>query len=480
MAQGAEQLVGRTDELAQMETALGELAEGRPAVIELVGEPGIGKTRLLAELARHADARGQIVLSGSASELERDLPFWVFVDALDDYVRGLEPGHLAVLADDVRSDLAAVLPCLSAHASPHEIAGPDERYRSYRAVRELLELLARTQPLVLLLDDLHWGDPASVELLGSLLNRPPAAPVLLAFAVRPRQMPERLPAAVERALRAGTATRLELAALTREEAGELLGEALGETDASGLYADSGGNPFYLEQLARMLDRAGAAPGPVPELSLGGVQVPPIVAAAIAEELGLLSAEARLVLEGAAVAGDPFDPELAAAAAGTGDSEALSALDELLHTRPRARDRCAAALSFPASARPPLGLRGDTGRLAARSARAQRGGLANARRVGLCARPPRRARRAPRRPGGDRDAPRGRRCSRPARTGQCRALVRGGSAAHPRHDACRGAGRAAADVRRSARRERPFRGEPRHPDRMRRASCRTTPTRRVPG
>ena len=79
----------------------------------------------------------------------------------------------------------------------------------------------------------------------------------------------------------------------------------------------------------MLDRAGAAPGPAPELSLGGVQVPPIVAAALAEELGLLSAEARLVLEGAAVAGDPFDPELAAAAAGTADSAALDALDELL-------------------------------------------------------------------------------------------------------------------------------------------------------
>ena len=329
MAQGAERLVGRTGEVGQIEDALAALAEGGPAVIELVGEPGIGKTRLLAELARRADARGQIVLSGSASELERDLPFWVFVDALDDYVRGLEPERLAGLPDDVRGDLATVLPCLSAYASPHGIAGHDERYRSYRAVRELLELLAHAQPLVVLLDDLHWGDPASVELLGSLLNRPPAAPVLLAFAVRPRQMPERLPAAVERALRAGTASRIELGALSRDEAGELLGDGLDAGDGDDLYTDSGGNPFYLQQLARMLDRAGAAPVPAPELSLGGVQVPPIVAAAIAEELGLLSAEARLVLEGAAVAGDPFDPELAAAAAGTADSEALGALDELL-------------------------------------------------------------------------------------------------------------------------------------------------------
>ena len=67
-----------------------------------------------------------------------------------------------------------------------------ERYRSHRAVRALLEQLASTQPLVLVLDDLHWADSASVELLGALLRRPPAAPVLMALAVRPRHVPERL------------------------------------------------------------------------------------------------------------------------------------------------------------------------------------------------------------------------------------------------------------------------------------------------
>jgi predicted ATPase len=330
VAQGAEPLVGRAGELGQIDDALAELDQGRPALIELVGEPGIGKTRLLAELATRADTRGQLVLSGSASELERDLPFWVFVDALDDYVHGLEPHRLDALGHDVRGELGSVLPSLlSAHVPARNAAVHHERYRSYRAVRELLELLAQAQPLVLVLDDLHWGDPASIELLGSLLNRPSAAPVARAFAVRPRQMPERRLAALERAQRAGTITRVELGALTRAEAGELLGETAARADAAGLYDDSGGNPFYLEQLARMLDRPGAAPGPAPELSLGGVQVPRIVAAAIAEELGLLSAEARQVLDGAAVAGDPFDPELAAAAVGVAELTAIAALDELL-------------------------------------------------------------------------------------------------------------------------------------------------------
>ena len=79
-------LVGRQAELEIFEQACHELEQGRPAALEVVGEPGIGKTRILGELERRAESRGQLVLSGSASELERDLPLAVFVDALDDYV----------------------------------------------------------------------------------------------------------------------------------------------------------------------------------------------------------------------------------------------------------------------------------------------------------------------------------------------------------------------------------------------------------
>ena len=162
-----------------------------------------------------------------------------------------------------------------------------------------------------MLDDLHWADPGSLELLGSLLRRPPAAPVLLAVAVRPRQVPEKLLPALERAHRAGTLTRVELAALTREDAKLLHGEA-----ADTVYEESGGNPFYLQQLARALGRTG--------------QVPRDVTAALAEELALLSDDGRRLLQGAAVAGDPFVPELAAAAAEIRATR-WTRCDELLRT-----------------------------------------------------------------------------------------------------------------------------------------------------
>jgi predicted ATPase len=265
---------------------------------------------------------------GSASELERDLPFSVFVDALDEYVESLDPKQLAALDADVQAELAHVFPSLSALAGGRKVALQHERYRSHRAVRALLEHLAETRPLVLVLDDLHWADSASVELLGAMLRRPPAAAVLMALALRPRQLPERLAAALERAHRAAALARIELGALTADEARQLLGETVEATDAAVLYEESGGNPFFLQQLARSLERAGE-PSPASEFLLSGIEVPFAVAASLSEELTQLPNGARLVLEGAAVVGDPFEPELVAAAAATSEAAAMNAVDELL-------------------------------------------------------------------------------------------------------------------------------------------------------
>jgi DNA-binding CsgD family transcriptional regulator len=283
---------------------------------------------LLSELANLAERRGHIVLSGSASELERELPFSVFVHALDEYVESLEPGVLADLDDDVQAELARVLPSLSGLATARSVALQHERYRSHRAVRALLERIAERRPLVLTLDDLHWADSASAELLGALLRRPPAAAVLIAVALRPRHTDERFAAALERANRAATLSRVELEALTLDEARELLGERIDAAGAAVLYRESGGNPFYLEQLVRSAERTGGAIL-VRGVSLSGLGVPSAVAASLAEELALLSDGGRLLLEGAAVAGDPFTLELAAAAAATSEAAAMDTVDELL-------------------------------------------------------------------------------------------------------------------------------------------------------
>ena len=348
MAQPAVRLVGRAVELESIDHALAELARARAGDVELAGEPGIGKTRLLAELAARADARGRLVLAGNASELEREPPFWVFVDALDEYVQGLAPNGLDSMDADARAELGHVLPSL-----PAATQIPPERYRTHRAVRrllealarskplvlivddvhwadpasvELLEALARSKPLVLVVDDVHWADPASVELLGSLLRRPPSG-VLIALALRPRQVPERLQGPLQRAHSAGTLTRLELGPLTVDDARELLG---GDFSAAA-YDECRGNPFHLQQLARFPDAR-------------------TLAAALAEELALLPDDTRRLLEGAAVAGDPFEPELAAAAAGVAAAAATADLAEAAVALDRDDAAAAAELALSAAAR----------------------------------------------------------------------------------------------------------------------------------
>ncbi len=293
-----------------------------------MGEPGIGKTRLLEELAARADARGHLVLDGSASELERDLPFWVFVDALDEYVQSLPPPRLEALDDDVRGELAHVFPSLARFEAAGGPVLQHERYRTHRAVRELLERLTSTMPLVLVLDDLHWADSGSVELLGTLLRRPPAAAVLVALAVRPRQAPQRLTAALERAQRVGILVRIEVGALTRGEAGNssVKRSTRPLQPLSSMRAAATRSICSSSRGRSLVSAPPAVPTSRPRISTCHRRSPS------RWPRSSLSCRTRRAWcwRAAAVAGDPFEPELAAAAAAISEASALEALDELLN------------------------------------------------------------------------------------------------------------------------------------------------------
>ncbi len=318
-------MVGRERELETVAGGLDDAERGVSRILAVTGEPGIGKTRLLGHLAETARGRGHLVLGGRAAEIERDLPFGPLVDAADDYLASLDHGVRGVLGSERLRELAVVFPAFSPAAGP---AIQAERYRSYRAVRRMLEVLGHPRPVTLILDDLHWCDPASVELLCHLLRSPPQGRVLVALGFRLSQVASPLAAGVEVAIREGRAELIALPPLSSEDCDKLLA-ALRPRVRREVYRQSGGVPFYVLELARAAARATQDDLlTVPEL---GIPVPDAVRTALGAEIASLGTRERTLLEAAAVVGDPFDFGLALTAAEMPRPVGMAALDELVRS-----------------------------------------------------------------------------------------------------------------------------------------------------
>jgi len=304
-------------ELAALEAVLGATVQNGPPAAAVIGEPGIGKSTLLAAaLARMTDRR-TVIAHGRASEFERQLPFGVVIDALDAYLGSLAPRRLSTLGEARGGVIGTIFPALDQLAAPE--VGRPEASQLHGAVRALLTMLASEQRLVLVLDDLHWADQASVELVAHLLHRRVEGATLL-LAYRPAQASRLLRHAVEAACDRDACTEIALGPLSREEATALLD---GTPDTDSIYRESGGNPFYLKQLSR------STPGPASEIETDPYGVPIAVMRALASELAELSGSTRLVVHAASVAGEPFEAELVSAIASVERAAVLDGLDDAL-------------------------------------------------------------------------------------------------------------------------------------------------------
>lgn len=200
-----------------------------------------------------------------------------------------------------------------------------ERYRLHRAVRDLLQVLAGADGLVLVLDDLHWADEASVELLGYLLRHPPSGPLLLAVACRPRQASAQLCRILALSSQQGVADVVEVAALDAADADELIPANLAAPQRRKLYESSGGNPFYLQALARGASGSGSVHQAGFDLDS---EIPAAVRAVLLAELAALTPRELLAAGAAAVAGGEFDAGLMAEIAELAPGVALAAVDRL--------------------------------------------------------------------------------------------------------------------------------------------------------
>jgi DNA-binding NarL/FixJ family response regulator len=262
--------VGRVGELAELELALSDAAEGNPVVALLGGESGVGKTRLVGELERRMRDSGSpaLFLRGeSVEQRDGELPYAPLLSALRPLVRAHHPA-LDQLTPVGRSDLATLLPALRGDR-PDERRDEDDpsgQVRLFEALLELLALLCESQPVVLVLEDMHWADRSTRTFATFLARSLREERVALVLTYRTDELHRRHPllpllAELDRLDRT---RRIVISPFDRQEVAEALEDILGDTPSDELverlFARGEGNPLFTEELlAAGLDGRGAAP-----------------------------------------------------------------------------------------------------------------------------------------------------------------------------------------------------------------------------
>jgi predicted ATPase len=316
-------LIGRDRELNTLARLLEEARRGHGGVVLVAGEPGIGKTRLLLEFAQRARAGDWHVLLGRAYDSEGMPPYLPLIEALRDYLRTRRPDEVRAHLDGIVPDLLRLLPDIVRGLAPSP-SGPraqspvrprqdpeGERYRLFESVCGVLLNIARSSSsgLLLCLDDLHWADPPTLQLLLHLARKLADAPVLVVCSYRSAASGGGQPLldALAELSREWLRQRVDLNALSQDELGALV-TSLGGTTALAvvevIYGQTGGNPFFARELVRHLQDQGH------DLSRADVAtadwgVPAGVHQVIGKRLSRLSSQANELLQASAVLGEPL-------------------------------------------------------------------------------------------------------------------------------------------------------------------------------
>ncbi|MGQ0600558.1 MAG: helix-turn-helix transcriptional regulator [Anaerolineales bacterium] len=342
-------LVGRATELESL-TRLMERARTGPAQLALIaGEAGLGKSRLAAELKTHAMAQGFTVRQGHCFEPDRTLPYAPFLDLLRTFFATHSPEEVAAafgqtLAAQTQNaapllallpELADYLPSIEASS---ELAHTEPEQAKRRLFQTFTHFFSGASPLHLVLEDLHWCDETSLELLLHLIRRLSARPVLFTFTYRADEMGTSLRALVAELDRARMATELALIRLAEKEVEAMIRAIFGQAQpvrgefVNAIHELTEGNPFFIEEVLKALVASGdiyaGATGwarkPISEL-----HIPRTVQDAVERRVRDLSASARATLTLAAVAGRRFDFALLQKLTGHDEAELLTLLKELI-------------------------------------------------------------------------------------------------------------------------------------------------------
>jgi class 3 adenylate cyclase len=338
-------LVGRAEHVAQIDRAWSESSEGGTRVVLLAGEPGAGKTRLAAEAARRVAERGGLVLGGRSDE-HVPVPYQPFAEALAFQVE-LDGRHvvLGALGNELQRlvpELGGVVPGLGAPLD----AEPDaERIKLFDAVRAWLGANAAVEPVMMVLDDLHWADLGSVLLLRHVAISAPVPRMLVVATYRDTDLDRAHPLSslLGELRRTGSVIRLLVQGFGADEVETLLAAAAGhalDDDALALahdvHAETGGNPFFVSEVLRHLVETGAIEQRdgrwVAADARASIVLPEGIRDVVGRRVGVLPDDTQRVLSTAAVVGPEFGLDIVAAVSGLDDDATLDALEPALHAQ----------------------------------------------------------------------------------------------------------------------------------------------------
>lgn len=326
-------LLGRDAELEALE-AVRELSRTEGAQVALVsGDAGIGKTSLAVTAARAAADDGALVLHGRCDE-DGIVPFGPWVEALGHVMAHLDDDAVGRTVLDGGPELARLLPDLRRRrpdlASPVAVEPDTERWRLFEAVSTTIGLLAAKNPVLVVVDDVHWADRSTLLLLRHLVRSRRQDALTVIVTCRELEVPrdEPLHAVLADLHRDGVLTRLPLVGLAEAHVGELVTRRRGSgSDRSfvrALFEETEGNPFFVEEILRNLPRTtGAEPERLPE----GFDVPQRVQDVVRRRLGRLPGTVRDTLVLASVVGREFDISVLERLTELSDGALLDALDE---------------------------------------------------------------------------------------------------------------------------------------------------------
>jgi ATP/maltotriose-dependent transcriptional regulator MalT len=247
--------VGRSGELSELEAALGRARDGTAAMVLVGGESGIGKTRLVSEFSDRAAEGGARVLVGECVDLgSGELPYAPVVAALRRLPHVLDAAELEAVLGAARDDLSLLVPELAGGGAAAPRGPAPEQALLFEQLLGVLARLGQRAPLVLVVEDLHWADPSTRQLLAFLVRNARDERLLVVGTYRTEELHRRHPLRpfLAEADRAPHVDRLALAAFTHAELTQQLAALLGEAPDAGLaddlFARAEGNPFFTEEL----------------------------------------------------------------------------------------------------------------------------------------------------------------------------------------------------------------------------------------